>query len=305
MPVDFNQIRAFIEVARQRHLTRAADRLHLSQPAVSGQIKALEEELGVVLFERSSSGMTLTPGGKQLLPRAEEILAATRRLKNAASELSGGLTGKLRVGTMLDPVVLRVGELLALALLEYPHVEIELSHTISSDAVQGVRNGALDAAFYFGPRPDSGIEAVPLREIAYRLAIPAAWKEELALESIDELAARPWIVGSADSSHRRILLRTFPGDGELPPRTVEADNESVVANLIASGVGASLVREEIAQAGERDGRFAVWPGVTEKTWLWLIHAEGREDDPLLGALLDVLRRVWPDAPESSRAELVS
>ena len=65
--MEISQLRAFVEIAKLGQLTRAADRLHLSQPALSGQLKALEESLGVSLFERSSSGMTLTSGGRSLL----------------------------------------------------------------------------------------------------------------------------------------------------------------------------------------------------------------------------------------------
>ena len=74
--MELNQLRAFVEIAKVGQLTRAAERLHLSQPALSGQLKALEEALGISLFERSSSGMTLTTGGRSLLVEAEAWIAA-------------------------------------------------------------------------------------------------------------------------------------------------------------------------------------------------------------------------------------
>src|SRR5258706_499762 len=91
--MELNQLRAFVEIAKVGQLTRAAERLHLSQPALSGQLKALEETLGVSLFERSSSGMTLTAGGRSLLGEAESILAATQQLKQAAQQLRGRPAG--------------------------------------------------------------------------------------------------------------------------------------------------------------------------------------------------------------------
>ncbi|HET9763875.1 MAG TPA: LysR family transcriptional regulator, partial [Casimicrobiaceae bacterium] len=72
--MELSQLRAFVEIAKAGQLTRAAERLHLSQPALSGQLKALEEGLGISLFERTSTGMTLTPGGRSLLAEAERIL---------------------------------------------------------------------------------------------------------------------------------------------------------------------------------------------------------------------------------------
>ena len=74
--MELYQLRSFLAVAELGHLTRAAERLHVSQPALSAQIKALEDELSVVLFERGAAGMTLTAAGRQLLPEAERVVAA-------------------------------------------------------------------------------------------------------------------------------------------------------------------------------------------------------------------------------------
>jgi len=73
--MDFNRLRSFVVVAETGHLTRAAEKLHISQPALSAQIRALEDELDLTLFERTSTGMTLTAAGKRLLAGADKILA--------------------------------------------------------------------------------------------------------------------------------------------------------------------------------------------------------------------------------------
>ena len=102
-PVDLNQLRSFVTVAQFGHLTRAAETLHLSQPALSGHIKALEEQFGVTLFERSSTGMTLTPSGRRLLTEATQIIDAVQHLQHSAQELRGEPTGNLKLGTVLEP----------------------------------------------------------------------------------------------------------------------------------------------------------------------------------------------------------
>jgi len=91
--MELSQLRAFVEIAKVGQLTRAAERLHLSQPALSGQLKALEESLGVSLFERSSSGMALTASGRSLLAEAESVLAGIQQLKQTAQHLQGRLAG--------------------------------------------------------------------------------------------------------------------------------------------------------------------------------------------------------------------
>src|SRR5438128_764901 len=194
--------------------------MQLSQPAVHEQIKALEEDLGVTLFERSSSGMSLTPSGRHLLQDAEQIIGAVQHLRNTAQELRGQPTGTLRLGTVLDPAFLRVGELLALAFERYPQIELELHQVLSGDALIGVRNGELDASFYFGAKPEVPFEAVALREMSYRLAMPPAWGKELATAPFETIAERPWIITPERSSHRQLVMDLFRDRSALPDRTI-------------------------------------------------------------------------------------
>ncbi len=293
--MDLNQLRSFVAVAKLGHLTRAAETLHLSQPALSGQIKALEESFGVDLFQRSSSGMALTPAGRRLLVHAEAVLGAAQQLSHAAQALRGQPTGKLAFGTVLDPATLRVGELLADLNEHYPQIEVELHQLASHEALAGIRNATLDGSFYFGSQPEADLVAVPLREIAYRVALPIAWADELVDAEWEVLAARPWIVAPEGSSHRQLVRELFGGDA-MPEHSVESDNESVIANLVDAGVGLSIVRDEIACASHKAKRVALWPGAEPKTTLWFAYPADRADDPLLKAVLTSLARVWPAAP---------
>jgi len=294
--MDLNQLRSFVTVARFAHLTRAAEALHLSQPAISGHIKALEEEFGISLFERTSSGMELTLPGRRLLSEAEQIIGAVQHLHHSAQGMRGQPTGRLKLGTVLDPVVLRVGDLLVRAIDRYPQIELELHHVLSSDALTRVGDQSLDASFYFGALPPGDLSSISLRDICYRVAIPLAWADELVSGSWDALADRPWIVAPEPSSHRQLVTELFDGRPQ-PQRIIEADNESLIVNLVESGVGASLIRAEIVAPMTAARRAAIWPGAGVTTRLWLVHAADRDGDPLLAALRDVLLEVWADAPE--------
>jgi len=290
--VDLNQLRSFVTVAQFGHLTRAAEALHLSQPALSAHIKALEEQFGVTLFERSSSGMALTPSGRRLLAEAVQIIDAVEHLKHSAQELRGEPTGNLKLGTVLEPSILRVGDLLVLARERYPQIELELTHVMSSDALARVRGGALDASFYFGAQPEGDLASIALRDIVYRVAVPAAWAGELLDAPWEDLAERPWIVAPEPSTHRQLVMGLFGDRAPPPERIVEADNEPVINNLVESGVGISLIRDEIVTQSADAGRSVIWPGTKVTTKLWLVYAADREADPLLAALVDVLRAVW-------------
>lgn len=290
--MELSQLRAFVEIAKVGQLTRAADRLHLSQPALSGQLKALEETLGISLFERSSSGMALTAGGRSLLGEAEKILAAIRDLKQAAQHLQGRPAGRLSLGTVLDPATLRLGDFLARAIENYPLIDIELHQVFSGAALAGVRDGTLDASFFFGAVDGLELHAEALRKLTYRVAVPPDWDLGNRGTDWNAVAARPWILAPETSSHRELAMDLFAARGLSPVQVIEADSESVILNLIESGVGVSIAREELALASQQEGRIAIWPGAELATTLWFIQAAQRAEDPLLQAVRSVLREVW-------------
>ena len=289
--MDLTQLRSFVTVAKLGHLTRAAEAVHLSQPAISGQIKALESEFGLALFERTPQGMVLTPAGKRLLAYAETVIGDVQNLRHAAQELSAQLTGRLRLGTVLDPAFLRVGDLIAGTFERHPAVELDLHQVLSHEALDQVRSGELDASFYFGALPQD-LAGVALRTMTYRVLVPTALAPDTAHDDWASVARQPWVVTPERSSHRQLVLQLFAErGGELLP-TIEADNESVITNIVESGVGVGLVRDEIARASAEAGHAVIWPGASMQTELWLVHAPDRRFDPMIVAILDVLQELW-------------
>jgi len=211
--MELYQLRGFVAVAEHGHLTRAAEKLHVSQPALSAQIKALEEELEVELFERKSNGMMLTAAGKRLVVDAQKLLSAAQALRNEARTIKGEVAGHARVGTLSDPQLIRVGELMGAAVERYPLVEIELHHEVTGTAFEKVREGALDASFYYGERTHLSVASVPLRELTYRVVAPSAWKERIATATWREVAAEPWIMTPAISTHHQLATALFSEHG--------------------------------------------------------------------------------------------
>ncbi|MGE5160615.1 MAG: LysR family transcriptional regulator [Betaproteobacteria bacterium] len=291
--MELYQIRAFVAVAELGHLTRAAERLHVSQPALSGQIKALESQFELKLFERAPSGMALTAAGRQLLPRALEALAAADGFRHAAARLSGQVAGTLRVGTVSDPKSIRLGRVLAAALRVHPRLELAVSHQVSGEALEGVREGRLDASYYFGDRPGDDIAALELCKIPYRIAVPAGWSHHLAGNEWATIASVPWVLTPRISTYHALITNLFAQHGlPLPARFVEADDETVITNLVASGVGASLLREESALELERAGSARIWSGTRVVSTLWFIALAARRDDPLIKATFDLVCESW-------------
>jgi DNA-binding transcriptional LysR family regulator len=290
--VELYQLRSFVAVAEAGHLTRAADRLHISQPAVSAQIKALEEELEVELFERRSSGMALTAAGKRLLGEAQKLLSAAQALRNEARAIKGEVAGVARVGTVSDAQFTRLGALTSAAVERYPGIELQLQHEVTGAAFEKVRDGELDASFYYGELVHAGVGGLVLRDVVYRIAAPAAWRERIGRAAWSDIAAEPWIMTPAISTHHQLASALFQDHGLAPAKVVEADDEFVVGSLVEAGLGVALMREDIAIEKARTGAVCLWPEVRLRTCLRFLYLAERERDPVIRALADTLEDVW-------------
>jgi len=293
--MELYQLRSFVAVADTGNLTRAAERLHHSQPALSAHIKALEDALGVQLFKRAPSGMALTPAGRELLARAERAIAAVEALQRQARSLSGHIAGRLRIGTVSDPEFLRLGAFLGRTLERFPRLELELIHEVSGAALDALREGRLDASFYFGELGQAEFAGLPLTETAYRVAAPAAWKARVDRAGWQEIAALPWILTPPISTHSRLVKALFAEHGVAPIKVVEADNESVIANLVESGLGVSLLREAPALEAQAAGQVCLWGDVRLSTTLWFVTLDKHAADPAIVALRGVLEALWGTA----------
>lgn len=293
--MELYQLRAFATVAELRHLTRAAEKLHVSQPALSGQIKALEDSLGTPLFERGPGGMSLTHAGAHLLPIAERVLATVVELRRAAEALRGEVSGNIKLGTVLEPSYLRVGELLAKLVEKHPLVDVDLHQRFSGESLEQVRDGTLDAGFYFGDPPAPPLEGRRLRSMSYRVIVPLEWADKLKEATWADIAAMPWVFTPLKSSHRQLMTRMFAEHGLEAHKAAEADQEAVIADLVASGVGLSLAREEVALAGHKSGRWLLWDKASMQSALWFVYRTDRAKDPIILAMLESIDDIWPAA----------
>jgi DNA-binding transcriptional LysR family regulator len=295
--MDLHQLRTFVAVAAAGHVTRAAEKLHLSQPTVSGHIKALEEELGVVLFDRIASGVTLTRSGRLLLEDAEKVIAASQHLRDHARALSGSLDARLRIGTILDPNYLRLGQLISLMRERYPMLDTELHQAISGLGIERVRAGDLDAAFVLGEETGPGVRSIALEPQLYVVVVPRTWNAKLS--TWRDLAARPWVLTPAKGTVNRIAHSLLAEHHLEPSSVTEADQESMIRSLVAAGVGVSLMREDLAREASEAGEVVVWPQGHARTVLSLVYAADREQSPEIRALLRAVTDVWHAAAPAS------
>ncbi len=293
--VEIYQLRAFIAVARTGQMTRAAEQLHLTQSAVSKQLKSLEEELGAPLFERSASGMALSAAGKRLMPLAKRTLDAATELLSAAKLLQGQISGTLRLGTIIDPASIRLGELLLEMQQHFPGIDVRLEHGISGTVLQHVRNGDLDAGFFLGHIDDPELKTVQLTLESYVVAAPAAWSEHVMGRGWSVLASLPWIGTPQASSQTAVMDKVMREHGLTRRTVVEADQESSMIDLVHAGVGLCLVRERLALEVVSHKHIVLWDGDKIPCPLSVVLRAEDAPRPLPAALLEALFKIWPGA----------
>ncbi|WP_069264479.1 LysR family transcriptional regulator [Paraburkholderia nodosa] len=293
--MDLTLLRAFVTVAREGNLTRAATRLHLTQPAVSLQIKHLQEALGIALFTRTSHGLALTRDGQALLPHAERALAAAGDVQRAAAALRHEVRGRLRIGTILDPAFLRLGGFLRQLVETWPQIETALRHGMSGWVLDQVRSRELDVGYYIGqpvPDPDT-FHAITLTRFQYRVLAPAGWKDRVKdARDWRALAALPWIWTPPASAHNRLLTTLFEAADAKPVKVAEVDQEPSMLDLVKSGVGLTLARDSTALAEAHAHGLTIVEGVTVPTELTFITLAARRDEPTIAAALKSIETQW-------------
>lgn len=290
--MELHQLRSFAAVARAGHLTRAAERLFISQPAVSAHIKALEEELGVTLFTRTAKGMQLTREGQALLARAEGVLSQAAELEQAARGLRQEIAGELKLALNTDALFLRVRELLERVQARHPKLSLHLPQNMSHFIADEVRAGSLDGGFVYGETPPEGLGSVLLRSFRLVVMGPAAWRKRLEKASWSDLAAEPWVwYSDALPCHAAVRRCVAPG-GACVATVAVTDNEGTIKTLVESGAGLGIMRSDEAAECEASGRAFVWPGGDLPMNAYFIHRRDRESDPALRTVLQALRSVW-------------
>jgi DNA-binding transcriptional LysR family regulator len=293
--MDITQLRAFVTVAREGNLTRAAELLHVTQPAVSLQIKSLQASLNLQLFARIPSGMALTDDGVKLLPFAERAIAAMAELRQQAESLHSNsseiLSGKLAIGTILDPEFIRLGAFLQRLVESYPQLSTQLQHSMSGDVLQQIKSGHLDVGYYLGT-PNKNFHRLTLTQFTYCVLAPSGWKSRVSGKDWPALAKLPWIWTPPESAHHRLLSKTFAQYKVTPNKVALVDQEPSMLDLVKSGVGLSLVRESVALREAHAHGLVISDTVNLSTELSFITLETRKDEPVIAAIFAILQSIW-------------
>lgn len=295
MLIDLVQLRTFVAVAEEQHLTRAAERIHISQSAASAHVRAIEERLDTQLFIRTNRSLELTGAGQLLFRKAKDLLSQATLFTTFARELRGEIEGRMSIGASGDPTASRIGEVVAALRAKHPLIGLDLHARPSSGVRQGLKSGELDIGMLLARPTDPSFHFYELRKVGFRIGGPVAWKEQIENANWSELAQLPWITPSDSSmAYATMQHQLFTERGLELNTVIQFNNAGLAQSMLRAGVGMMLMREEYALQGEADGYLALSPIAKAEIPLAIIHLASRKDDPLIRAYMDAARVAWPE-----------
>jgi DNA-binding transcriptional LysR family regulator len=285
--MELRHLATFTAVAEEGSFTRAAGRLHVVQSAVSSHVRALERELGVTLFDRSTHRVRLSEAGRAFLPEARRTLAAAAAARDAVDQLRGGLRGTVRLGMMLAPrhAGISVPRILAALREDHPGIEVALEIGASTTNAEHVRRGRLDIAFVGLAAGAVGeLELTPLLTEEMQLVVPPghrlAGRGSVALE---ELGRETFVDGPPEWGTRIANEHAFAVAGVRRTVAYEVADLSLTVDFVRYGLALAIVPPTWADA-EGVEMIRVRPPAPEFT-ISIAAPADRE----LGAAAQVLR----------------
>jgi DNA-binding transcriptional LysR family regulator len=289
--MDIHQLKSLVTIARCGTVARAAELLHLSQPAISAHIKQLEEELRVRLFERHARGMSLTDAGEAVFGHAKRALHAVDAIRDEANTLNGEVAGELVIGTVNEPAFLRLPAFLRYLREAAPHVAISLVQATSGAVLKNIEDGVFDAGFVEGQLDGLAVDATLLTPVEFVVGYPAAWRDRIEAGGLGAALALPWIGTSDDCSFHKLTTALFAAEGRKFAPALRTDQETLLLELVGQEAGLSLVRRDMLDAYPK-GDVCALDGIVVQAGMHFVTAQSPAKPGLLRVAQRAIRRAW-------------
>jgi DNA-binding transcriptional LysR family regulator len=283
-----DKLEMFIALAKEGHFGRAAERLNIAQPTLSGGIKQLEDQLGVQLVYRGSRFGGLTPEGQTALVWARRITRDARQLREEMQTGRKGFSGEIRLA-VIPTAQTWAGRLCTAFAALHPNVRFTILSRNSREILQMLEEFEADAGIsYLENEPLGRVDTVELYDESYILvcagSAPFAQKTSIAWS---ELKGQPLALLTPDMQNRRIIDHLFAGGGVVPTTCIEANSIIALVSSVASGHCMTVLPKDIAQflAGGKDLALIPLEGKPEKQKVGLILPHRDPRTPILSAFL--------------------
>jgi DNA-binding transcriptional LysR family regulator len=241
--IELRHLRYFVAVAEELHFGRAAQRLHLSQPPLSQQIRSLEEILGYPLFLRTSRSVSLTPAGEDFLPRAQRTLRKVQRDIDETRSIGRGEVGSLHIGFVGSGMLTTLPAIFRSYREAYPRVRLHLHESFTSQVISGLESGMLDAGILRDGDPIENMHITTLFSEPYVAVMPASHpKAKRKRISPAALRDEPFVYYPRSAGNRAFEkpMTLCEEHGFRPQIVQEASHWLTILRLIGAGLGVSI-----------------------------------------------------------------
>lgn len=292
------QLITFLEVAKRRHFRKAAEHLRLTQPAVSAQIRGLEEELGFSLFQRHP--FALTAAGKAFLPYAKQVLSLIEEGKLAALDSENTLPEEVTVAVSSGMAMPILARLLKYFRQEHPRVRVTIRTKNRTELIRGLRDGEVDIGIVYGIPEHRHIRSQVIHYDTITLIAPADHPVARApFLPLERIGAIPLLALSSETEEQQLINRLLRERGIYPPIAVELRSVEKILRMVALGFGPALVPKLALQGtgepGVREVRITglevQWPVTLVVPYRRILSAGFRQ-------LMDDICGIYPSEPEA-------
>ena len=291
--MDIQHLKAFIAVACTKNLTQAAEKLFLSQPAVSAQIKALESDVGTALFVRTNNGMQLTRAGEVLLPEAEALLQHKHRLEQFAQTLSADYVHSVQLG-IIHPIESRKVTALTRCIVEQePKTQLHIHYGMSIEILSRLLAKKIHAGFFLGHIDQRNLQVHFLEHVDYSLICPQSQLQRICDNLPKSLNDSTWIEMSGISSSYKNLQQFWHRHKLNPKKQIICDYPQTIIDLAVAQQGLAMVPKHSALEAIRQGKdIAVLDEFEQHLPLHFIYLDEFSEDPAVTLLLENVQRLW-------------
>jgi LysR family hydrogen peroxide-inducible transcriptional activator len=268
--VTLTELKYIVAVAGERHFGRAAEACFVSQPTLSVAVKKLEDELGVQLFERGNSEVSVTAIGRRIIEQAQEVIQQTAVIKELAKQNSDPLIGSLRLGIIYTIAPYLLPALVKQLIGQLPQMPLILQENFTSGLIEQLKHGELDAAIMALPVVETGFNITPLYDEAFMVAVPHQhpWAERRSIDP-PELQTESMLLLGAGHCLRDQVLQVCPELSRLPQqaananlsikRRFEGSSLETLRYMVASGLGLTVLPATAAEAARADPLLKLVP----------------------------------------------
>lgn len=285
--IELRHIKYFLAVAEELHFRKAADRLYISQPGLSRQIKQMESELGIQLFERHNRKVSLTQAGIYLRDEYRNIIKTMEKVINHAQLLDKGKEGELKIGYIGSAMHNIIPKFLLAIKEQFPNIYVTLQEMDNQVQTSKILVQDIDIGFVRMDRVPRGVEIRPIHEETFSLVLPKNHNINASnFKSLAQLKDEPFIMfdASYSPSYYEKVMQIFDEAGFSPIISHKSVKANTIYRLIENNLGAAIVPTSLQQGYALDIQFIELTGIEHRTTLQVVWSKSNQNPVLENVL---------------------